>query len=391
MENFQNNLRIYCWNQSTADRVFDAESMVWARMNYGHSPKPSGKNYSSTRPVEEVAKEVIEKTKEKQAGRIGVFLWHWGTTEESMMFSPSIESFVAQGFTDFVESYTRRFCDHLNVAGIEVDYFILDLEDGVSFWHFPGNKRDGISFLKENHPDLLNEYIRETDIETLWPSGKNYSRKLVTEFNVVAEDIKRRAIDRGIFNVIKNSFDKAPDRSNYWSNKLSFEIYDKNGWPHSNVKDVCGNFSSPVLYPGIGGNRYSFSWLNPFKREISLEEKVALNWVDLANWSRSVAEVTTNISPWFSRPSYGMPKDYDQEKWFLLWGAQLIHARSVGVNTFLEWSGTQWTDEECQWANSVFNYMRQESFYRPRDIIKLEETNCVDIVNEWVEKVKLIY
>lgn len=401
------NFKAYSWREDTGDRITGISKMVWATFNYGHSPKPPGKDYHDPRPPEAIADEIIPQLNAlPQEDRV-LFLSYVGQTRPAIFPHSDPEekttALANGGNWEPTEKQVRVLFQLLNTRGVKPSMVVLDYEGGSVYWGLGNGFSKSTTY--PNAPSGWSEQL--AGLESLFSKLKKnpfsyepidfvsnnkgvsnwgHQTKPVTEINNWQRKRINKIIRKCVSDPIWEAYNEKIPICNYADQVSAWEFADINNWisQERTSSQLAGNYSSPVLYVGATGNRYN---------KLTPEKGTALSWLDQRNEARAALEWTRRVSPWYSNPyySYGSAASgYTPEKMKYVWAAGILHDHTYGVNTFLFWSGARWTDEEVIFVNNFLDKLKTVPSSRPRDIGKLNDSDPVATLNEWVDKVKIL-
>jgi hypothetical protein len=375
--------------------------MIWSRMYYPPGKTPIGMPFHTAEPPQFATDELVRQLKSRPPEERAVILDGAGICrgyrDEPEIFpggDRSPESYADGGYPNFTASWMATFWRRVRDAGVAPSFVILDYEAAPGFWGLkqdfprtadvPAEVPDGMAgtvvAMQRLQRRLGGSPAGHSPTDYVHSgNGWGWNHAAVADFNRWSDARRSVAVREAIFAPAWQVFGDQLPGSNYDEQERAWKGRDLNNWPRE-PGPISGNWSSPSLYLGAGGQRYRV-----FNGGRSPQYQRALRWLDLRNDVRSALARTTNVAPWYSQPDYGHAADQDILEHRLQWAAGLLHDRSIGVSVMLFWTDRAWTAEELAFARPVIAYLHQMESARPGQISALSENDAEAELQRWMQ------
>lgn len=255
----------------------------------------------------------------------------------------------------------REFFAGLKQRGVVLDQLVLDMEDGVSVWHFfgkdmPPERRIALFRPVFERPELrarLPEPLLGFEPEDFaFPAPR--SRDAYLAWNRHAERLTFDALRQTVLEPARAAFGPELPASNYQDVNPAREVTDLNGWPMDGA--LTPERSSPELYLWIGNDHRGRAKDPRWNRLIQ-----CLNVV-----RGCLAKPDQQVEPWISHPGFtGDDLPPFEDRW--LWEQLVRHLAESGVSTFLFWNprpppadreGSRRWEDDMTLARDLFQSLR---------------------------------
>lgn len=255
----------------------------------------------------------------------------------------------------------REFFASLRQRGIELDRLVLDMEDGVSVWHFFGKHmadEQRVALFKPifTRPELrarLPAALRVFNAEDFaWRAPRSPDAYLA--WDRFARELTCQALREAVLDPARASFGADLPASNYQDVNPARPVADLNGWPMDGA--LTPAISSPELYLWIGNEQRRQAKDPRWNRLVQ-----CLNVV-----RGCLATPGQRVEPWISSPSFaGDDLPPFEDRW--LWEQLVRHLAESGVSTFLFWNprpppadreGTRRWESDVTLARDLFTSLR---------------------------------
>ncbi|MEL7237848.1 MAG: hypothetical protein AAGK78_03225 [Planctomycetota bacterium] len=341
-------LKTYSWADYGVPGIVP---MVWAYHPYCHAEeiggRPAGRGYHDPRPALPEAQRVARLLRRRRPGERVLFIFRGGKTNRGLFSAAPAESIIHGPNVESTRRWMREFFAVLRNEGVaDLDYFVLDFEDGVSFWIDGEERQQMWADLQQADRQGLIEL--PDALRTVGPEqAKVYGavdRELPVKFAAFVGNLKADAVRDAMMKPMLEFFPGTPC-SNYGDTLRSVELVDLNGWPMPVRNDpalLSGSHSSPVCYLGIG-NRY---------RRLDPDAASQLAWADRRRQVQAALACAAPVAPWYTSPSFGLNRPG-------LWREALIADVQAGVRTLLLFGEDKdWDAEERQGLAELMPQLR---------------------------------
>jgi hypothetical protein len=393
-------LHIYAWREDTAKALPGTSAMIWSRMYYPAGKTPIGMPFHTAEPPEFAADELVRRLKHRAPDERAVLLDGAGIcggfNGEPAIFpggDRSPESYADGGYPEFTASWMTAFWRRVHDAGVAPSFVILDYEGAPGFWGLKHDLARTPDVPPEIPDGMAGTVVAMQRLQKLFGgspdghaptdyvhsgNGWGWNHTAVVDFSRWSDARRSVALRKAIFAPAWQQFGDQLPASNYDEQERAWTGRDLNNWPRE-PSSIGGNWSSPSLYLGAGGQRYRV-----FNGGRSPQYQRALRWLDLRNDVRSALARTPNVAPWYSQPDYGRATGQDVLEHRLQWAAGLLHDRSIGVSVMLFWADRAWTAEELAFARPIITYLHQMESARPEHISQLPESDAEAELQRWM-------
>ena len=343
-------IKVYTWGDYQLPGVVP---MVWAYHPYGTNvdygrPLPRTKTYHDPRFAVTEARRVAAWLRRRGEGERVLFFFRAGQTNTGLFSKSPAESIVHGPLIEPTRRWMREFFAALKNEGIDkLDYFVLDFEDGVSFWVESEAREQMWAELKRAHEQKLIELPDELLAIEPRQAGDwiNVDRQLPVKFGKFVGDLRNNAIRKAIFEPMLEFFPGTPG-SNYADTLRDFATADSNDWEEPvrrGPAKLIGTHSAPVTYIS-SGNRYC---------NLAGEELSRKKWTDARKRVQSALACEAPVAPWYGWPGY---LDVPLE----LWREGLLADVQAGVRTLqIFGEARHWSAESRQKLAELLPQLQQ--------------------------------
>jgi hypothetical protein len=240
------------------------------------------------------------------------------------------ESVLTQGIrVEPDRTWCREMFASLKQRGVTLDRLVLDMEDGVSVWHFFGKDMP-----PERRATLFRPVFERPELRAKLPaellafapedfaSHVGRGREAYLAWDRFSGEITQAALREAVLDPARATFGEQLPVSNYQDTNPARAIRDLNGWPMGGA--LTRERSSPELYLWIGNDHRG--------------RKKDPRWnrlIQCLNVARAcLATPGQHVEPWVSSPGFtGDESPPFRDRW--LWEQLVRHLSASGVSTFL--------------------------------------------------------
>lgn len=318
-------LTVYAWENNTAPFQNISESILLFPRN---------------RSPQQLARLVQQRIQSVNPPKIGLRFWKEFAPATRHPFDDSDpEALIGSGgFRVGLEEYWDQFAIELAALGIEPDYLIHDMEDGVGFWHIPEGRRrwffDQIMDPGSSVYYQLPGEMRQVTVAQFMDYQDVMGTNALNAYSDFAAEFRARFLTDVFTEAFSSAYGRQIQQSNYGDSIQSFTLiaHTNRPIPTASVTDI----SSPVVYLDSrpdSGVRY----------DDSVKEERWNRLIDALNECRSTA-AQGEVVPWVAPPGYGVngpntwcpETELDAET--LFWEMLMTHLTAMGIDTYLLWN-----------------------------------------------------
>ena len=249
------------------------------------------------------------------------------------------------GYTQGLKEYWDAFALALAATGVEPDYLIFDMEDGIGFWNIPTSDRLGFfeELLDPARPlsASLPQSMRTVTVSQFMNYQNQQGTIALNDYTGFSERFRADLLYNVFGDAFKQAYGRIIPMSNYKDSNPSFDIYLYSSRPFQ--RSTVAGISAPMVYVEFRQNANRYARLQKDQRWNRL--------IDALNQVRSMA-ANELVTPWISAPGYGRygpdtwARAADLESEYRIWEILMDHMLAMGIDTFLLWNpGTQFNPQ----------------------------------------------